>query len=313
MASYLVTGGCGFIGSHLTSALVADGHRVIILDDLSTGEAARVPGEARLVRGDVTDAQLVRGLMDRMDGCFHLAAVASVVRSHRDWIDAHTTNLTGSITVFDAARRESRPVPVVYASSAAVYGDGGAARLAEDAPVRPISAYGADKLGSEQHARVAGIVHGLPTCGLRLFNVFGPGQDARSDYSGVISIFMDRLRHGRELTVFGDGQQTRDFVAVADAVRALRQAMARTDRQAPVFNVCTGRAVSVLELADCLAGLMGTPLRLLRAAPRAGDIRHSVGDPTAAARSLDFRAELPLEEGLAIALSSAASALAHAG
>ncbi len=181
----------------------------------------------------------------------HLAAIASVERGNQDWLGCHRVNLTGSITVLDQARRAGksparagRPVPVVYASSAAVYGDNPAIPLAEDAAPRPLSAYGADKLGSELHARVGAQVHGVPAIGLRFFNVYGPRQDPRSPYSGVISIFCDRLRAGREVTIFGDGSQTRDFVYVGDVVAALAAAMARLaaapQASSDVINVCTG-------------------------------------------------------------------------
>lgn len=176
MARYLVTGGCGFIGSHLVDALVAAGHDVRILDDLSTGKRANVPGIDDIVIGDVSDANVVANAMAGMDGCFHLAAIASVQRLNEEWGLTHRVNLTGAVNVFDAARNANPagPVPVVYASSAAVYGDNPAVPLTEDAEKRPLTAYGADKLGCEQHARVAGNVHGVPTTGFRCFNIYGP-------------------------------------------------------------------------------------------------------------------------------------------
>ena len=183
MATYLVTGGCGFIGSHLCSALRSAGHGVRVLDDLSTGTEANLAPGADLVRGDVADAGAVREAMEGAAGCFHLAAIASVERGTRDWLGTHRANLSGTVAVFEAAARLGR-IPVVYASSAAVYGDCAALPLKEDAPTRPLSAYGADKLGCEQHARVAGVVHGIPTLGLRFFNVFGPRQDPLSPLFG---------------------------------------------------------------------------------------------------------------------------------
>jgi nucleoside-diphosphate-sugar epimerase len=203
LALYLVTGGCGFIGSHLCEALVARGDRVRILDDLSTGKLENKPPAAELIRGDVADPVAVRTAMEGADGCFHLAAIASVERGNQDWLGTHRTNLTGAITILDAARRAGagKPIPVVYASSAAVYGDNPEVPLAETATVRPLSAYGADKLGCELHARVASHVHGVPTVGMRFFNVFGPRQDPKSPYSGVISIFCDRLRAGQGIAI----------------------------------------------------------------------------------------------------------------
>lgn len=296
MAKYLVTGGCGFIGSHLADALVAQGHVVRILDDLSTGKRENPPAAAEIVVGDVADAALVRRTMEGCDGCFHLAAIASVQRGNEDWLGTHAANLTGTIAVLDAAR--PRRLPVVYASSAAVYGDNPALPLDESAATRPLSAYGADKLGCELHARVATLVHGVPTFGFRFFNVYGPRQDPSSPYSGVISIFVDRLRAGRAVTIFGDGGQSRDFVYVADVVRCLLAAMERRPAPPAVFNVCTGKATSVRELAGAVAKLCGVELRIEAAAPRAGDIRASIGDPSAARAALGVAADIPLAEGL---------------
>ena len=227
MRTYLVTGGAGFIGSHLTDALLAAGHRVRVLDDLSTGRVDNIDHRAAFLEGDIADARAVRRAMDGVDGCFHLAAIASVARGNEEWLGTHRTNLTGAITVFDAAR-EGR-IPVVYASSAAVYGDVGDRIPREDFLPMPRTAYGADKLGCEHHGRVAHLVHGVPTLGLRFFNVYGPRQDPLSPYSGVISIFARLTAEAGELTVHGDGQQTRDFVYVGDVVAHLIAAMRHLD------------------------------------------------------------------------------------
>jgi UDP-glucose 4-epimerase len=303
MASYLVTGGCGFIGSHLADALVADGHRVRILDDLSTGKLQNKPPAAALVEGDVADPATVARAMAGMDGCFHLAAIASVERGNRDWHGTHRVNLTGTVNVFEAARAAGG-VSVVYASSAAVYGDNPDVPLDEAATARPLSAYGADKLGCELHARVATGVHGVPAIGFRFFNVFGPRQDPSSPYSGVISIFCDRLRAGCPVTIFGDGEQTRDFVYVGDVVRGLLAGMDKRPRDPAVFNLCTGRATSVLDLARTIGELCGGSPAIEFAPPRAGEIRVSLGNADLAARHLDWRAETSLKDGLARILSS---------
>jgi UDP-glucose 4-epimerase len=295
--TFLVTGGCGFIGSHLVAALLARGDSVRVLDDLSTGSLANLMPGAELIRGDIRDAAIVRQAMEGVAGCFHLAAIASVERAVREWLLTHQVNLSGTIAVLDAAARER--VPVVYASSAAVYGDAATLPLDEDCGPRPLSAYGADKLGCEQHARVAGVVHGTPTAGLRFFNVFGPRQDPRSPYSGVISIFCDRLSRGEPINIFGDGGQTRDFIYVADVVAALLAAMSRSSTAAPVFNVCTGKPTSVRELAETLAELCGQPLRVEMRAPRAGEIRHSLGSPDRARAALGLPSPWTLRDGLA--------------
>lgn len=303
MASYLITGGAGFIGSHLADALVARGHRVHILDDLSSGRRENIPPDAVLTEADINDsAALERVAADGLDGCFHLAAVASVQRCNEAWLETHDVNLRGTIAVMEAARRFR--FPVVYASSAAVYGDCDRLPLREDdAPTRPLTAYGADKLGSELHARVAGIVHGVPTFGLRFFNVFGPRQDPASPYSGVVSIFANRLLRGEPIIIHGDGSQSRDFVYVEDVVRALMAAMTHTDTAAPVANVCTGRATTVATLARTLAGLTNSTASITTGPERPGDIRQSLGDPTIMRRVLGVTACFSLSEGLAALLS----------
>ncbi len=307
MDSLLVTGGAGFIGSHLCDALLARGTRVRVLDDLSSGRRDNLPDGIELIVGDVADPAAARTALEGMDGCFHLAAIASVQRAAEDWLGTNRVNLVGTIALLDAAR--ARQLPVVYASSAAVYGNCPIQPIGEDAPTRPLSAYGADKLGCELHAAVATGVHGVPTTGLRFFNVFGPRQDPTSPYSGVISIFAAQLRRGTAVSVFGDGGQTRDFVFVADVVAALLAAMARlraggaVANQADVFNVCTGQATSVLGLARTIAELCGLTPELRHGPAREGDIRHSVGNPAAARVGLGFAAETSLRAGLAQVLT----------
>lgn len=307
MKTFLVTGGCGFIGSHLCDALLAAGHMVTVLDDLSTGRLENVPHGCRVVIGDVRDSTAVRAAMTGADGCFHLAAIASVDKANRDWIGTHTANLTGTVTALDVARRgtSGAPVPVVYASSAAVYGDPNILPLPEDAPLQPTSAYGADKLGSELHARVASSVHGVPTLGLRFFNVYGPRQDPASPYSGVISIFADRLARGLPITIHGDGQQVRDFVYVSDVVRHLVAGMDRASVQGEVLNVCTGRSTTIRELAHTTAHLLGGHPELRLGPARAGDIRVSVGNPRRAIAALGISAQISLKQGLTTLLGDA--------
>ncbi|MBF0144125.1 MAG: NAD-dependent epimerase/dehydratase family protein [Magnetococcales bacterium] len=300
MAHYLVTGGCGFIGSHLVEALLAEGHAVRILDNLSTGKRENVPEAAEIVIGDVADGGAVARAMKGADGCFHLAAVASVTLSNEDWLGSHRANLTGTIQVLEVARHASggRPIPVVYASSAAVYGDNPNMPLAETAAIGPLTAYGADKFGSELHARVGGLVHGVPTTGFRFFNVYGPRQDPSSPYSGVISIFVDRVGRGDPITIFGDGSQLRDFVYVADVVAFCLKGLGQSRTHGPVYNVCTGRSVSILSLAKTLFSLFGHEVEIRFAPARSGDIRVSVGNPELARQTLGAVAGITLAEGL---------------
>ncbi|WP_207479761.1 NAD-dependent epimerase/dehydratase family protein [Arenibaculum pallidiluteum] len=306
MRTWLVTGGCGFIGSHLVDFLLARGDAVRVLDDLSTGRRENLDPRAELLVGDVADAQLVARAMEGVDGCFHLAAVASVQRGNEDWLGTHRTNLTGTIAVLDTARArgDGRARPVVYASSAAVLGDNPAVPLSETAETRPLSAYGADKLGCEQHARVAWTVHGVPSVGFRFFNVYGPGQDPKSPYSGVIAIFADRAATGQPLRIDGDGGQTRDFVYVGDVVRHLAAGMDSCSSGAAVYNVCTGRPTTILELAQVIRRLAGSGAPLVHAEARAGDIRISYGDPARATAAFGIRAETRIEEGLRLTLAS---------
>ena len=305
MAHYLVTGGCGFIGSHLADRLIADGHRVTILDDLSTGRLENKPQGARLVTGDVADPDAVRDAIEGVDGVFHLAAVASVQRSRELWAETHRTNLSGTVTVFEAARaaRDGAPVPVVYASSAAVYGDNTASPLREDAATCPLSAYGADKLGCELHARVAWEIHGVPTVGFRFFNVYGPRQDPHSPYSGVISIFARRVARGEWVDIHGDGKQVRDFVFVGDVVHVLARAMEMGPKGSEVFNLCTGRPTSLLMLLDVLQELCGSRVQRHHQPARAGDIRVSIGDPARLRSSFGDGARIGLLQGLSATLT----------
>jgi UDP-glucose 4-epimerase len=315
---FLVTGGAGFIGSHLVDSLLADGCSVRVLDDLSTGRLDNLDPRAALIVGDVADPAVVAGAMADIEGVFHLAAVASVARANEDWLGTHRINQSATVAVLDAARAAGRR-PVVYASSAAVYGDTGGVAAHEGLHPSPATAYGADKLGSELHARVGSRIHGVPTLGLRFFNVYGPRQDPSSPYSGVISIFARRLADGAPIVLHGDGGQTRDFVYVADVVAHLRAAMDRLRAEpatsgpgisgpptsgppisGTVLNVCTGRAVSVRDLAMLLGRVGAAAPRIEHGTARPGDIRHSRGQPGRAISLLGVRASVPLEDGLAM-------------
>jgi len=303
MAKYLVTGGCGFIGSHLSERLIAAGSDVVVLDNLSTGKIENLPIGAKLVVGDVADPKTVRTAMTGASGCFHLAAIASVQRGNEDWLGSHRTNLTGAISVLDAARHYGG-LPVVYASSAAVYGDNADLPLREPALAQPLSAYGADKLGCELHALIGSLVHSVPTTGFRFFNVFGPRQDPHSPYSGVISIFMNRLLNGQPLTIFGDGLQSRDFIYVSDIVDHLVTAMGSRVNAARVFNACTGRSTTLLGLVSILGELIAVTPRVTHGKANSGDIRHSLGSPDFCIRELGVSAKTTLPQGLAETLTS---------
>jgi UDP-glucose 4-epimerase len=302
MRMFLVTGGAGFIGSHLCRALLQAECGVRVLDDLSSGSQANLPAEAEFIHGDIGNPGTVAQALDGVSGCFHLAAIASVERGVRDWVGTHRTNLTGTIVLLDQIRRvlssSFSKIPFVYASSAAVYGDSGALPLTESAEKRPLSAYGADKYACELHAAVASSAYGIPTTGLRFFNVYGPRQDPRSPYSGVISIFCDRLLSGAPVEIYGDGHQTRDFIYVGDVVKALLSAMERCSLGPSVLNVCSGNPVSVMDLASTIARLAGQALQIQFNPPRSGEIRHSAGSPAFARRTLGLGDPTELGAGL---------------
>ena len=297
MRNWLVTGGAGFIGSHLVDALLAGGDRVRVLDDLSSGRRSNIPNGVEFLHGSITDPALVLRAMRGVDGVFHLAAIASVARCTEEWVITHAVNQTGTITVLDAAKRVGT-VPVVFASSAAVYGDLARDALAEMDMTDPQSAYGCDKLGSELHARIARRSFGTPTLGLRFFNVYGPRQDGSSPYSGVISVFRRKLQIGEPLVVNGDGQQTRDFVYVADVVTALVAGMARLPDLPCALNVCTGGSISVRDLAAMLCELAGVPLSLRYGPAKPGDIIRSCGDPALMMESLGVCCKTSIRDGL---------------
>jgi UDP-glucose 4-epimerase len=300
MATWLVTGGCGFIGSHLVEALLTSGDRVRVLDDLSSGKRDNIPGDAELRVGDVADPSAVSNAMEGVSGCFHLAAVAAVQRCNEDWVASHRTNLTGTVTILErASRSRGAAIPVVYASSAAVYGDSPALPLKETAVAKPLSAYGVDKLACELHAAVGWSIHRVPSLGLRFFNVYGPRQDPKSPYSGVISIFAARAAQGLTIEVYGDGKQIRDFIYVADVVKHLCTAMKQLNSGARVLNVCTGRATSVLALASLISKLSGHECPIQHRPARPGDIRASLGDPAGAIAILGLSAGTTLADGLA--------------
>lgn len=304
MTRYLVTGGCGFIGSHLVAALINSGHKVTVLDDLSTGKRDRLAAAARMVVGSITDTALVRDVMADVDGCYHLAAVASVPRCTVELMASHRVNIGGFLTLLDTARRRAHPIPFVYASSAAVYGPLDAV-AAEDYRPAPLSPYGCDKLACEAHAAAAAACFAIPSVGLRFFNVYGPRQDASSPYSGVIMQFVNAAIGKVPIRIFGDGRQTRDFVYVGDAVRAQLLAMAQLEhglrdarRGAEIYNVCTGIPTTVNELAAAVGRVLGRPCKRTYQPARAGDIAFSLGAPRAAREQLAFASTIGLAEGL---------------
>jgi UDP-glucose 4-epimerase len=291
----VVTGGAGFIGSHLVEALLAAGRRVRVADDFSTGRRANVPAGAELVEGDVNAAaaEAVRGA----ELVYHLAALPSVPRSVERPLESHRATAQGAVAVLAAAERAGVR-RVVFASSSSVYGDTPSLPKREDAPPRPLSPYAVAKLSGELFARSWAAHTALETVSLRFFNVYGPRQDPDSPYAAVIPIFIRRLLARRPLPVHGDGRQTRDFTFVADVVRGLRAAGTAPGVSGRVYNLAGGRPASLETLAETLASLLGVPAEREFLPPRPGDIRDSWADVSAARRDLGFEAETSLRDGL---------------
>ena len=304
---YLVTGGAGFIGSHLCEALLHANHDVTILDDFSTGKEENLHEGTRCIRGDAADPQIVNPLMEACDGVFHLAAIASVDMSRQQWRNTTHANLMATVTVLDAIAQKQAPIPCIYASSAAIYGDNDNVPLDESMPANALTAYGADKYASELHARVGTLIHNIPTSGMRFFNVYGPRQDPASPYSGVISIFANRLQAGQDITIFGDGGQSRDFIYVGDVVAHLIAAMAQHHAsgtaQANIYNVCGGQETSITELASILAELTEQQDAPHYKPARNGDIYRSLGNADRARDAFSLHTRIPLKEGLATTLA----------
>jgi UDP-glucose 4-epimerase len=300
MAVILVTGGCGFIGSHVVDALVARGDTVRVIDNLSSSSDRFLPPSATLLVGDVADTGLLEKAMTGCDGIIHLAAIASVQICQEQWVLSHRTNVLGCVSVFDTAARHAPHAPVIYASSAAIYGDNPNTPLRETEAPTPLTSYGTDKWANERYAQIAHRYHGISNVGLRFFNVYGPRQDPSSPYSGVISRFMHASTAQLPITVYGDGEQTRDFIHVSDIVRLILAALdyARNHDGAHIFNGCSGTETSLLALVEHISALKETALVARHTAPRAGDIRRSTGNPEKAAKTLGFTGQMSLKKGL---------------
>lgn len=286
----LITGGAGFVGSHLAAALAPD-NDVRVLDDLSTGRRANVPEGAELLVGDVRDPATLDAATEGVDLVFHEAALVSVPRSLEQPLTTARTNLDATVELLERVR--AADARLVFASSAAVYGQPAYVPLDETHPTAPASPYGIAKLAADQYVRLYAAEYDVPTVALRYFNVYGPRAGA-----GVVAAFRERALAGDPLTVHGDGAQTRDFVHVDDVVRANLRA-ATTDAVGRAFNVGTGETVTVHDLAERVRSAADADSPIRTAEPRDGDVRHSRADTTAARETLGFEARVSLPEGLA--------------
>ena len=299
----LVTGGAGFIGSHLADALIARGDEVVILDNLCTGRRENIPAEAKLVEGDVADADAVAQAVAGCEVVFHQAALGSVSRSIERPLDTDRSNVHGTLAVLHGAH-EAGARRVVMASSSSVYGGAKQMPTPESAPLVPRSPYAVSKLTGEHYARVFWELHGLETVCLRYFNVFGPRQRPDSQYAAVIPLFVDALLTGATPVVHGDGKQARDFTFVADAVQAnVRASEAPAEACAgKVYNVACGGIHDLLELLDVLKAHVGVDVEPEHTDSRPGDIRLSQADIAAIQRDLGYAPTVTFEDGLAATL-----------
>lgn len=294
MSKYVITGGAGFIGSNLAEELSKD-NVVVVVDDLSSGKRENLLGiDARLIVGSITDRGILRKAFEDADCVFHLGAIASVQRSVEDPLLVNEINLSGTLNVLTASR-DAGLRRVVFASTAAVYGASPQLPKREDMRPDPRSPYAVAKLGGEHYASVFQELYGLETVSLRFFNVFGPRQDPSSEYSGVISRFISAVLRDQQPVIYGDGEQTRDFVFVQDVVRAC--ILASQSRGKGIFNVARGESTSLNQLLKALAEITGREVRPRYARARAGDIRHSLAD-ISKAREIGYVPEVSVEEGL---------------
>ncbi|WP_232702082.1 NAD-dependent epimerase/dehydratase family protein [Halobacterium wangiae] len=289
----LVTGGAGFVGSHIADALVDD-NEVRVLDDFSSGRPENVPEGATIVEGDVRDPEVVAEATRDVDVVFHQAGLVSVPESVEVPEESHETNVSATLSILEAARRED--ARVVVASSVAIYGDPVEVPIHEEDAKAPTSPYGVDKLAVDNYVRLYNELYDLETVALRYFNVYGPRQSA-GEYSGVVSTFLEQARSGQPITVEGEGDQTRDFVHVSDVVRA-NLAAATTDNVGRAYNVGTGDSITILGLAELIRDVTDSSSEVVHVDPRPADIERSEADVNRARRQLDYQPRVPLADGL---------------
>ena len=304
MTKYFVTGGAGFIGSHLVERLVNDGHAVIVYDDFSSGRLENIAHlEGRhltVIEGDVRDAKALAKAMKGAHFVLHQAARPSVARSIAEPLDTNAVNIDGTLNVLEAARASGRSVKrVVYASSSSVYGDTPTLPKVETMATQPMSPYAVSKLAAESYCRAYFVSYGLEVVALRYFNVFGPRQDPESPYAAVIPLFVKALMGRGKPVIFGDGKQTRDFTHVDNVVDANLAACTAAKAPGNVFNVAGGSRVTVSGLANMIGELLGVEREPRLKPARAGDIRHSLADIARAEEFLAYRPRVDLREGLA--------------
>jgi UDP-N-acetylglucosamine/UDP-N-acetyl-alpha-D-glucosaminouronate 4-epimerase len=299
VATYLVTGGAGFVGSHLAEELLRRGHRVRIVDSLITGKRRNLDllGGAEFHEGDLADPGVAERAVDGVEFVLHQAAIPSVPRSVKDPVTSNRANITASLNVLVAAR-DAGVKRLVYAGSSSAYGNTPTLPKREDMPTNPLSPYALQKLVVEQYCQLFTQLYGLETVTTRYFNVFGPRQDPGSPYSGVISLFATALLEGRQPVIYGDGEQTRDFTYVANVVDGVLRACEAPGAAGQMMNVATGGRISLNDLLTTMNGILGTKITAVYEEPRAGDVRDSQADISKAKALLGYAPIVGLEEGL---------------
>lgn len=304
----LVTGGAGFIGGHLVAGLLNQGHRVRVLDNLSTGRRERVEalcGSVELIVGDICDQTTLDRAVAGCDAVFHLAALVSVEQSLAEPLVAQAINATGSMMVMETSR-QAGVRRVVQASTCAVYGGSDRLPLGEDTPPDPLSPYAVTKLSAEYAGRLYTSLYGLEVVALRFFNVYGAGQDPASPYAAVVPRFLTRMAAGHPITIYGDGLQSRDFVYVGDVVGALMAASTAPGAAGTVLNVGSGVGTTVLDLAHAIAGQLGVSPQITFEPGRSGEVRHSLADTRGLTELVGYTASMSLSQGIALTASAAA-------
>jgi nucleoside-diphosphate-sugar epimerase len=299
LASYLVTGGAGFIGSHLAEELLRRGHRVRVVDSLITGKRSNLAAipTAEFIQGDLAESNVAAAAAEGMDYVLHQAAIPSVPRSVDDPAASNRANITATLNVLVAAR-DAGVKRLVYAGSSSAYGDTPTLPKREEMPTNPLSPYALQKLVGEQYCQMFTRLYGFPTVTTRYFNVFGPRQDPGSPYSGVISLFATALLDGRTPIVHGDGEQTRDFTYIANVVNGVLRACETPNVAGEVFNIATGHRISLNELLRVLKGLVKVDVRPVYKEARVGDVRDSLADISKAKALLGYEPTVPFADGL---------------
>jgi UDP-glucose 4-epimerase len=301
----LVTGGAGFIGSNLVRALLERGDDVRVLDNFSTGNRGNLGGvDVEIVEGELRSYERVHAATRGAEVVYHLGALGSVPRSVQDPLTSNAVNVEGTLNVLLAARDEGVR-RVVYSSSSSVYGNSGELPRTEAMPTDPISPYGVAKLAAERYCvSFSRVYHGFETVVLRYFNVFGERQSPFSQYAAVVPLFVTAIADGRPVTIYGDGEQSRDFTYVGNVVDATIRAGAAADASGAIFNIAAGAPGSVNLLADTIGRILDRPVEKQHAEPRPGDVRDSWADVSAAERVLGYRPSIGLEDGLRLTIDS---------